>query len=98
REGTNFKQYEVGGQVKVFPGNRDRDTIVRNSVSPVIITRYIRIHPKSWYGHISMRVEFVGCIKEWPCDTQPCLNGGTCLEYRGKYLCSCADGFSGKNC
>ena len=32
-----------------------------NSFSPILRCRYIRVHPKSWYRHIAMRVEFYGC-------------------------------------
>ncbi|CAB3983146.1 EGF-like repeat and discoidin I-like domain-containing 3, partial [Paramuricea clavata] len=62
-DGLNFFAYRVNGVVKVFLGNRDRSTVVRQSVSPVIVTKYIRIHPKQWHGHISMRVGFRGCLK-----------------------------------
>ena len=48
---------------KVFPGSNDRYTPVGNDLKYPIITRYIRIHPESWHGYISMRAEFYGCIK-----------------------------------
>ncbi|RXG70910.1 Fat-like cadherin-related tumor suppressor-like protein [Armadillidium vulgare] len=32
------------------------------------------------------------------CGSHPCLNGGTCTEDRGKYICSCLSRFTGKNC
>ena len=33
------------------------------------------------------------------CGSQPCLNGGTCLESSdGQYQCQCKDRFQGKNC
>ena len=32
-----------------------------NTLSTPIRARYVRIRPWSWYGHISMRVEFYGC-------------------------------------
>ncbi|KAL9955596.1 hypothetical protein ACROYT_G036938 [Oculina patagonica] len=46
---------------QVFTGNSDRYTVVRNELDKPVITRYIRIHPKTWNGHISMRTEFYGC-------------------------------------
>ena len=49
--------------LKVFQGNSNRNTTVRQNVSPVIIARYIRLHPKTWHGHISMRAEFIGCFE-----------------------------------
>ena len=35
-----------------------------------------------------------------PCDSQPCLNGGTCENDIAKndYRCSCKGKFTGKNC
>jgi hypothetical protein len=38
-------------------------TIVKNTLEPVIAARFIRIHPRSWQNHISMRVEFNGCFE-----------------------------------
>ena len=34
---------------------------MRHDLDEPVITRYIRIHPVKWYGHISMRAEFYGC-------------------------------------
>ena len=33
-----------------------------------------------------------------PCDSNPCLNGGTCLEDSDEYLCVCPIGWTGTNC
>ncbi|KAL9955598.1 hypothetical protein ACROYT_G036941 [Oculina patagonica] len=49
------------GSKQIFTGNSDRYTVVRNQLDRPVITRYIRIHPKTWKGHISMRTEFYGC-------------------------------------
>lgn len=46
---------------KVFQGNYDRYTPVSHDLKNPIITRYIRIHPKTWETRISMRAEFYGC-------------------------------------
>ena len=43
-----------------FTGNRDRSSIVTKVLTPPIIARIVRIHPKGWYRHISMRVELYG--------------------------------------
>lgn len=32
------------------------------------------------------------------CAINPCLNNGTCVDLVNDYNCSCADGFSGRNC
>lgn len=33
-----------------------------------------------------------------PCASSPCLNGGTCFHYIGKYKCECTEAFSGRHC
>ncbi|KAL9955603.1 hypothetical protein ACROYT_G036947 [Oculina patagonica] len=50
-----------GGSKQIFTGNSDRNTVVRNQLDNPVITQYIRIHPKTWKNHISMRTEFYGC-------------------------------------
>ena len=32
------------------------------------------------------------------CESDPCANGATCVNLRGKYKCMCASGFHGSNC
>ena len=46
---------------QIFQGNWDSNTVVYNVITPVIYTRYIRILPKSWESHLSMRAEFYSC-------------------------------------
>lgn len=55
-----FEDYNKGN---TFQGNSDRKTIVGNVLEPPIVARYIRILPVTWYGHISMRLQFYGCTK-----------------------------------
>ena len=43
-----------------FRGNKDQNTIVFHKLRTVF-ARFIRILPQSWYGHVSMRMEFYGC-------------------------------------
>ena len=43
-----------------FRGNKDQNTIVFHKLRTVF-ARFIRILPKSWYGHVSMQMEFYGC-------------------------------------
>ena len=56
-------KYAVLLILQVFTANSDRYTVVRNVLVKPIITRFIKIHPESWQGHISMRTEFLGCKK-----------------------------------
>lgn len=46
-----------GASDKIFTGNSDRHTVVTHQLDAPIQARYIRIHPWTWYGHISMRME-----------------------------------------
>ena len=32
------------------------------------------------------------------CDSNPCLNGGTCTDAVNQYSCSCVSGYAGINC
>ena len=32
------------------------------------------------------------------CESNPCLNNGTCIDMNNGYLCSCVPGFSGEHC
>ncbi|CAB4026958.1 Hypothetical predicted protein [Paramuricea clavata] len=61
QDGSTFQSYTSNGLLKVFTGNSDTDTVVDHSLPTAIIAKYIRVHPKTWHGHISMRVEFNGC-------------------------------------
>lgn len=48
--------------VQYFTGNRDQNTIVSHAFIPALRCRYVRVHPWGWYRHISMRLEFYGCL------------------------------------
>jgi len=47
--------------VKTFQGNRDIYSIQYNAINPPITARFVRINPRGWHSHISMRAEFYGC-------------------------------------
>ncbi|XP_019623436.1 PREDICTED: lactadherin-like [Branchiostoma belcheri] len=49
------------GSEEVFPGNSNRYTPVTNLLDSPTDARYVRFLPQSWYGHMSMRVEVLGC-------------------------------------
>ena len=51
---------------QIFKTNTDRNTIVANILEPMLLTRFIRIKPQSWYGKIALRLELYGCKpSEW---------------------------------
>ncbi|XP_020631495.1 EGF-like repeat and discoidin I-like domain-containing protein 3 [Orbicella faveolata] len=64
-DGIHFVDYKQKHGRKYFPGNRDQNTVKSYPLVPNIKTRYIRIMPWHWYGHISMRAEFYGCFAGW---------------------------------
>lgn len=47
--------------LQLFQGNSERYFVVVHRLRPAIRARYARIHPKSWYGYIAMRIELYGC-------------------------------------
>ena len=48
-------------QLQLFQANRDQNGIVKNAINPPILARYVKLNPRGWYRHISMRVEYYGC-------------------------------------
>ncbi|EDO34433.1 predicted protein, partial [Nematostella vectensis] len=61
--GDQWQSYQdENGVIKTFPGNSDRNTVVKNEFSPVIQARYVRIVVQAWYTNIVMRAELYGCI------------------------------------
>ena len=47
----------------MFRGNSDRHSIVSYTLFKPFTAQYVRIHPKGWRSHISMRAELYGCQK-----------------------------------
>ncbi|XP_028401252.1 coagulation factor V-like [Dendronephthya gigantea] len=59
-DGKEFQCYQDDGVWKLFEGNTDKNTVQKNDLSSPITARFIRIHPQSWFDHISMRIELYG--------------------------------------
>ncbi|KAI8490247.1 hypothetical protein Bbelb_319850 [Branchiostoma belcheri] len=64
RDGNGEWKFYINAswQVTVFPGNYDSDTEVINDLRDYngpITARFIKIHPRTWHGHISMRAKIV---------------------------------------
>ena len=47
--------------LKIFQGNMERQLVVFHKFRPSLKTRYIRVHPRTWYSWIAMRFELYGC-------------------------------------
>uniref|UniRef100_A0A8U8B4R9 Uncharacterized protein n=1 Tax=Geospiza parvula TaxID=87175 RepID=A0A8U8B4R9_GEOPR len=62
-EGFEWKSYTEGSSSmpKVFLGNANSNEHVKNFFNPPILSRFIRIVPKTWYRGIALRVELYGC-------------------------------------
>lgn len=46
---------------QLFRGNFDRYSLVEQPIDPPVNGHYVQFNPRSWHGHISMRVEVYGC-------------------------------------
>ena len=47
--------------LQIFAGNFDRNSIVLHEMLPPFYASMVKIHPVSYYGWMSMRVELFGC-------------------------------------
>ena len=55
-----MSHYHLFSCLQVFPANNDRNSIVAHVLTPHIYARYVKIKPRSWFRHISMRFELYG--------------------------------------
>ncbi|XP_071485803.1 EGF-like repeat and discoidin I-like domain-containing protein 3 [Diadema antillarum] len=56
---TEYMDPFTGG-VKVFPANYDMTSQVRHYFRRAMTARYIRLHPNTYFGHMSLRLELIG--------------------------------------
>uniref|UniRef100_UPI00358F3622 EGF-like repeat and discoidin I-like domain-containing protein 3 isoform X2 n=1 Tax=Myxine glutinosa TaxID=7769 RepID=UPI00358F3622 len=63
KDGLRFEVYknEATNQDKVFLGNSDNNAHKRNLFASHFVARYVRILPITWYNHITLRAELLGC-------------------------------------
>ena len=54
---------------QVFDANKDQNSIAINTISPPILSRFLRIHPRTWVNMIAMRIEIFGCLAGDHCFT-----------------------------
>ena len=59
QNGYDWTAYKDAGEIVVFDGNSDRDTLKKHELK-AFNARYIKFHPQSWHEHITMRVEVYG--------------------------------------
>uniref|UniRef100_A0A8C5U8V0 ferroxidase n=1 Tax=Malurus cyaneus samueli TaxID=2593467 RepID=A0A8C5U8V0_9PASS len=62
-DASEWKSYteDSSSVPKVFLGNENSNGHVKNFFNPPILSRFIRIVPKTWYRGIALRVELYGC-------------------------------------
>ncbi|XP_071416980.1 coagulation factor V isoform X1 [Pithys albifrons albifrons] len=62
-EGSEWKSYTEGSSsaAKVFLGNENSNGHVRHFFNPPILSRFLRVVPRTWYRGIALRVELYGC-------------------------------------
>ncbi|XP_031556472.1 CUB and sushi domain-containing protein 1-like, partial [Actinia tenebrosa] len=64
--GSSFNIYREDNRDKIFIGNRDKGSVVKNKLSNPVIARRLRIYPKkqggfSYFNPACVRVEIYGC-------------------------------------
>ncbi|XP_066304554.1 lymphocyte antigen 75-like [Branchiostoma lanceolatum] len=52
---------DSSGPPKIFQGNTDQNTEVRTYLDAPIVTRFVRVWPKTWNNGIGLRLELLGC-------------------------------------
>lgn len=63
---TSFRVlFSDDGQVfystPVIEGTFDHDTVARRFFDRPIVARYFRINPVTWFGHVTLRFDLLGC-------------------------------------
>ncbi|TSL10154.1 Contactin-associated protein-like 2 [Bagarius yarrelli] len=61
--GRNWKPYHQDGNIWVFTGNSNTESVVRHDLQHSIVARYLRFIPLGWSeeGQIGLRIEVYGC-------------------------------------
>ncbi|CAM9677521.1 unnamed protein product [Bubo scandiacus] len=62
-QGSEWKSYTDGSSsvAKVFSGNENSNGHVKHFFNPPILSRFIRVVPRTWSNGIALRVELYGC-------------------------------------
>ncbi|CAB4041614.1 Hypothetical predicted protein, partial [Paramuricea clavata] len=56
-DGKNWIGYKEFGEKKIFPGNTDVSSVVKNFLSVPTAMQKLRIYPESWNNEIALRIE-----------------------------------------
>ena len=80
--------------LQIFAGNFDRNSIVVHEMLPPFYASMVKIHPVSYYGWMSMRVELFGCpIKVRKASSSNHDFQDLCSGHKARQLCSLMGGF-----
>ncbi|ELU13689.1 hypothetical protein CAPTEDRAFT_220420 [Capitella teleta] len=61
QDGSQWTWYKNNGNVKVFNGNTDSGTFVRNNFNPPIVARFLKFHPLAYTQYPVLRWELYTC-------------------------------------
>uniref|UniRef100_H2YC92 F5/8 type C domain-containing protein n=1 Tax=Ciona savignyi TaxID=51511 RepID=H2YC92_CIOSA len=61
KDGDFWRTYTEEGVEKIFTGNTDNETPVRNAFREPILARHVRFYPITYENHITLRMELYGC-------------------------------------
>lgn len=61
KDGSTFTTYMENGIKKIFRGNSDGNTVVKNYFAKEISARIVRLHPVTWENGIAMRFDILNC-------------------------------------
>eukprot|EP00794_Sanderia_malayensis_P004421 gene4421-5011_t len=66
KDGGKWTAMDIDGKAKVFTGNSDAHSIVKNKFPQPVVARYIGINPLSWSDtkDVCLRLELYGCSVE----------------------------------
>ena len=60
-DGVSWEIYKNSENETILPGNKKRNGIMLNVLTPEITARFIRIYPTSYFTFVCMRIELYGC-------------------------------------
>ncbi|CAH3026091.1 unnamed protein product [Porites evermanni] len=60
-DGEKWEQYGSKGKEKIFQANNNSFAVHHNIFEKPLVTRYIRVNPRTWENAICLRLEVFGC-------------------------------------
>ncbi|XP_028519145.1 uncharacterized protein LOC110252934 [Exaiptasia diaphana] len=63
-DGSSWDMYKENNKVKIFTGNVDKETVVKQKIAACPTAKIVRIYPVAYKGWKQLRVEFFGVRQE----------------------------------